>query len=159
MKTTSNNRVRFAEILNMAIHDAQTVDGKASLLEITPILDEYRAAVEASPARSAWARGVKEYADELLEKFGETFEYAAENCETLPELATETLLNGATSWSQYSWGGCSLIYGEDIAARLCTPSELRKCRGGLRNLGGAEWLDHQTRALQQAATLIMTISK
>lgn len=159
MKTTAPNRVRFAEILNMAIYDAPAVDGKASLLEIWPILDEYCAAVEASPARSAWARGVKEYAIELLEKFGEWLECASEYGETLPELSTKTLLNGAASWSQYSFGGGSLIYNEGIAERLCTPSELRKCRGGLRNLGGVEWLDHQARALQQAATLIMTISK
>jgi hypothetical protein len=60
-------------------------------------------------------------------------------------------LNGAKDWSQYSWGGCSLIYDAAIARRLCTPSELKKTRNGERRPNSnEEWLDTQARALNQA---------
>ncbi len=88
MKNTSNNRVRFAEILNTAIYNENDHSPeRISLIEILPILDEYRAAVEALPARSAWVKGVKEYAFELLENFGDQLQYAVEVGETLPELS------------------------------------------------------------------------
>ena len=65
------------------------------------------------------------------------------------------LLNGASDWSQYSWGGCSLIYDGDIAERLCTPSELKKTRNGERRPNSREdWLDVQARALYQASNSI-----
>ena len=38
------------------------------------------------------------------------------------------LLNGASDWNQYSWGGCSLIYNSDIAERVCSPSKLKRQR-------------------------------
>ena len=61
---------------------------------------------------------------------------------------------------QYSWGGCSLCYDVDIAARLCTPSELRKTRNGERRPNGREeWLDVQTRAIHQAANRIFCAAK
>ena len=65
------------------------------------------------------------------------------------------LLNGAADWSQYSWGGCSLIYDGDIAERLCCPSELKKTRNGERRPNSREeWLDVQARALFQAANRV-----
>ena len=39
-------------------------------------------------------------------------------------------LNGASCWEQYSNGGCSLCYNADIAARVCTPSELKRKHSG-----------------------------
>ena len=54
----------------------------------------------------------------------------------------------ADDWSAYSWGGCSLIYNGDIAARLCCPSELARTRNGDRRPNSREeWLDTQARAL------------
>ena len=70
----------------------------------------------------------------------------------------EMLLNGADSWGQYSWGGCSLIYNGDIAERLCSPSEFKKCREGERRPNAREeWLDTQARALYQACNRIKRI--
>ena len=60
-------------------------------------------------------------------------------------------LNGAQDWEQYSWGGSALVYDGDIAAALCTPSELKKTRNGDRRPNSREeWLDVQARALRQA---------
>ena len=67
----------------------------------------------------------------------------------------EDFLNGAENWKEYSWGGCSLIYDQDIAQRLCTPSELKKTKNGTRKPNKQEeWLDTQARALYQAYRMI-----
>lgn len=96
--------------------------------------------------RSAWDKGVTAYAIELVEELD------------TEEVTREKLLNGATDWYQYSWGGCSLIYNCDIAERLCSPSELKKRNGGdWRPNNHEEWLDVQARALLQACNRIMRI--
>ena len=104
--------------------------------------------------RGAWRKGVVAYALDLLEDLKETVTYAPEALDN-ETLLFRVLLNGASDWNQYSWGGCSLCYDHDIAARLCNPTELKRCHGGNRkpNLR-EEWLDTQARALTQAGMLI-----
>lgn len=107
--------------------------------------------------RSAWAKGVTEYALELVEQLGEQIKdgYFDELDLSDPKKVQAALLNGAETWSQYSWGGCSLIYDCNIAERLCTPSELKKTHHGERKPNSREeWLDTQARALCQAARRI-----
>lgn len=105
--------------------------------------------------RSAWDKGVTIYALELCENLNESFEYTGETSKLLKDL-----LNGANTWSEYSWGGCSLIYNGDIAERLCCPSEFKKCREGERRPNSREeWLDVQARALFQACNRIKKIVK
>ncbi len=99
--------------------------------------------------RSTWNKGVTAYALELLEDVSDN-----------EEVTKERLLNGASDWNQYLWGGSSLIYDEDIAKRLCTPSELKKTRNGERKPNASEeWLDTQARALYQACNRIMRIAR
>lgn len=97
---------------------------------------------------SVWNRGVRKYAKELLEK-------ARDN--GITERPTrEQLLNGASSWQEYSFAGCSLISPRDICARLATPSEQRaKKNGELPPNKRETWLDVQARALRQACALII----
>ena len=112
--------------------------------------------IENRKARSAWDRGVKGYALELLESYADGANPAAVylNAESFSGVHSE-LLNGAPDWNRYSWGGCSEIYDQDIAERLCTPPELKKTRNGERRPNAREeWLDTQARALYQAANLI-----
>ena len=115
---------------------------------------ELRKLVEEIPNTSAWKRGVKEYAYELLDNLEEK----AQSYERLPKNGRELeewILNGAISWDDYSYGGCSLIYDGDIAERLCTPSELKKKDGGRLAPNSQEsWLDVQIRALYQACLRI-----
>ena len=114
------------------------------------VFEEIRAELEARKDRSAWDRGVTAYALELVDELEELAAYEGRNPETVKE-CREWMLNGAQNWSQYSWGGSSLIYDRDIAERLCTPSELKKTRHGERRPNGREeWLDTQARALYQA---------
>ena len=99
-------------------------------------------------ARSAWSKGVIDYALELLDNLAELTPEDLKDC----DIVCLALLNGASGWQQYSYGGSSLIYDCDIAERLCTPSELKRCRGGERNPSSREnWLDVQARALRQAS--------
>lgn len=113
--------------------------------------------IESEKQRSAWDKGVTKYALELVEQLGEQINggYFEELDLTEFKKVRAALLNGAANWSQYSWGGCSLIYDSDIAERLCNPSELKKTRNGERRPNSREeWLDTQARALFQAANRV-----
>ena len=64
-------------------------------------------------------------------------------------------MNGEKNWKQFSCGGYALIYDEDIAETLYSPSKLKKCKNGtLRPSKHEQWLDVQARALIQAEKLI-----
>ena len=121
------------------------------------ILDRVTADLEARKDRSAWGRGVNAYALELVEELKERAAYEGRNPEPGAE-CREWMLNGAQDWAQYSWGGSSLIYDDDIAERLCTPSELKKTRHGERRPNNQEeWLDTQARALTQACNRVARV--
>lgn len=100
-------------------------------------------AVEAQKARSAWARGVKQTALDMLDGIDDEMTSATD------------ALNGAESPEHWAFGGCGLIYDADIADLLCTPSELRRTKGGKRPPNSHEsWLDVYARAAWQAYNLI-----
>lgn len=125
-------------------------------------IKELRQAIENEPARSAWDRGRKLYALELLDDLAEAIEGGYFDTANIADRAAlkEQLLNGAKDWSQYSWGGSAWIYDSDIAERLCSPSELKKTRNGERRPNSREeWLDVQARALSQAANMIMRLAR
>lgn len=106
-------------------------------------------ALKSRKTRSAWAKGVNNYAIDLVD--------GIDDCANLTK---EKLLNGARDWSEYSFGGCAFIYDADIAEALCTPSELKAKRGGdLQPNTDETWLDVQARALFQASNLILKIAK
>ena len=99
--------------------------------------------------RSAWDRGVKAYAVELLEDLDDGADLSNE------VMLQKELLDGADNWRQYSEGGCALIYDADIAERICPPSELKRNKWGMLPPNGREsWLEVQARALWQAHKVI-----
>ena len=99
-------------------------------------------------ARSAWSKGVKAFAFDLLD-----------NLEGR-DITKDNLLNGASNWSAYSYGGCAFIYDADIAEHLSTPSELKARKGGDWQPSKNEtWLDVQARALSQACSLILRLNR
>lgn len=105
---------------------------------------------------SKWTTGVQSYVDELLENFNEN--YKGE------QVTLEKLLNGASDWKHYSYGGTSEIYDDDIAERLATPSEIKsrtRKDGSFNQMANANesWLDVQARALHQAAVKVLRQSK
>ena len=103
--------------------------------------------------RSAWSRAVVSDAVDLVDSL---------DCSEIPntwEELKKMLLNGAADWSAYSYGGCALVYNEDIAKHYCTPSELRRVThsdGTISDRANARenWLDVQARALTHSARLI-----
>ena len=123
--------------------------------------------IESEKQRSAWNKGVTQYALEMVEQLGEQIRdgYFDELDLSDSKKVRAALLNGArdwqrpdneyAAWSVYSWSGSALIYDGDIAERLCCPSELKKTRNGERRPNSREeWLDVQARALYQAANRI-----
>jgi len=107
---------------------------------------EHETILAAMPTRSAWARGVKAYAADLLDALDENGLAPTK----------ENMLNGARAWHEWAWRGCGLIYNADIAERLCSPSELKRTRGGdLPPNSCEEWLDVEVHAVGQAAAYIL----
>lgn len=127
--------------------------------DYTALADTIRAELNARHDRSAWDKAVTLYALDLLDDVQE----GADNMERLPLDGAELeqwALNGASSWEQYSNGGCSICYNADIAARVCTPSELKRKHGGTYEPNSREtWLDVQARALYQACNRIRKICR
>ena len=103
--------------------------------------------LEKLTAGSAWRKGVKAYALELVD--GAEVELTGDN-------ALYELLNGADNWWDYSWGGSAYIYEGDIVEQLCTPSEIKRFESGKlsRPNDHEEWMYTQARALHQAYNLI-----
>jgi len=124
-------------------------------------INEIRNAIDNIRTRSAWSAGVKTYADEILDNIATAEAEHRINMAIATRHDLETAaLNGADNWNVYSWGGCSLIYNSDIAATLCTPSELKRTRNGERRPNSREeWLDVQARALYQAYKMVCRLAE
>lgn len=109
--------------------------------------------IEKTNPRSAWDKGVASYAVEIAETLQRI--YGDADLPVQVKTLQSAMLNGAENWRAYSHSGCSFIYDGDIAERLCTPSELKRKRGGeLQPNSNETWLDVQARALRHAACLV-----
>ena len=112
-------------------------------------------AISESKARSAWAKGVKWYALNLVEE-------GYKQDTDIVKVSLSVYLSGAETWKEYSYGahGCALVYDYDIAKRLCTPGELKKTDFGRKQPNGSvTWLAVQAKALRQAYNLIAELIK
>lgn len=126
-------------------------------MDYTTVFAAATQTLEQRKDRSAWDKGVTEYALELVDQLADAVRGGYIDATDLmaPRMLRKALLDGAEDWSAYSWGGCSLIYNGDIAERLCCPSELKRTRNGARRPNSREeWLDTQARALYQAANRV-----
>lgn len=122
------------------------------------IVESIAAKVEQTKARSAWSKGVKNYAEWLIDDLrdGVSGGWIEADDFSNRRLLERAMLNGADSWSQYSEGGCARIYDCDIAYALCTASELKRTDNGRKAPNPREsWIDVQSRALFQAAQLVL----
>ena len=130
-------------------------------MDATDMVVSTTAKVEQTKTRSAWERGVKAYAEELVEELREAVEggYVDESDLSNRRLFERAMLNGAADWRQYSEGGSALCYDGQIAERLCAPWELRKTENGRKDPNPREtWIDVQSRALFQAAQLVLRVA-
>ena len=107
--------------------------------------------IESLPASSAWARGVKSYAINLVVDC---------DIELTPENALKTLLNGARDWIDYSLIGNGLVYNCMIARALCTPCEFQKSNNGTIPPNRRKtWGEVEATALIQAFSIIQLALK
>ena len=103
---------------------------------------------------SAWDKGVLIYAEEIADNLCAHKEYTGERADE------KDLLMGADNWNDYSYGGCSLIYDDEIMHRLSTPSTIKRNPNANWQPNKREtWLDLQTRALKQASNLVLRIMR
>ena len=110
-------------------------------------------------ANSAWNRGVKLYAMEILSNIKDEGQNELSFDENGKLIQKTWTIHGLTQGFDH-WVGCSQsgqfeIYDREIALRLCTASELQKTKFGERNPSKREtWIECQGRALFQARNLI-----
>lgn len=110
--------------------------------------------VEERKTRSYYYKGVKFYALELLEKLKDR----CDNGAITDKRELETILkNGCDTWMSYSKSGSTLYANCDIAKRLLTPTELKRCEYGNKDLGNL-YLVLQASALNDAFSLIWRIA-
>lgn len=128
------------------------------MAKVVKFSDLYKSIEAAKCGKSKWENGVHFLALTIVG------DYEANEPGTACELGEleSTLLNGAANWSQYCYGGNLLIYDQDIAELLCSPSELRRCtakNGALKDPNRREiWMDVQARAAGQAWEMIRKIA-
>ena len=159
LNTETRIRERDNEMLNDKIAECDELIEELNQKISTPenMVKAIRSEVEKTKTRSAWDRGVKEYAVEMLTELGFSAEYGYADADDFSNwmMLHKKLLNGAANWRQYSEGGSALCYDGQIAARLCAPWELRKTDNGRKEPNASEtWIDVQSRALYQAADMI-----
>lgn len=126
---------------------------KATIANIKAISE----AIEARKERSAWRKGVQSYAFHILARFEDWRRFNESEGLECPELDERTALNGAHDWSAWAYGGCGLVYDNNIAVTLCTPSERERWhKRGCPNMANPResWLDVEARAAWQAWRMI-----
>lgn len=103
--------------------------------------------------RSTWAKAVKADALDLVENIVDALDcgYIDVVPEDGPRLRA-LLLNGASDWKQYSWGGCALCYNHQLREHYLTPSERERYTGD--TVRGSHLLDIQASALSQACDIV-----
>ena len=110
------------------------------------VIAHVREELETLPAASAWDKGVKDFAVDMFDSFVEDSKRI-----WIQNITEDDLLNGAKDWKQYSWGGCALVYNDDIRKALC-PDDTGEEK---RSRDGKPWLDVQAEALRKAAQLVL----
>lgn len=108
-------------------------DEGVNAVEVTAgaLLERAAEKIEQDIPRSAFRAGVLAAARELLEDLEERGEFieGRDQVNVIPALSA-ALLNGAPGWTEYSAGGCSLVYSGDIAERYLPPSKRTPARWG-----------------------------
>ena len=115
---------------------------------------------EQEKARGTYQKAICEYAFELCDNIADNYITTADELEHLESITNlkERALNGASDWTQYSWGGCSLCYDYDILARLFCKSIVKKYENS-DSVRGRHLLDWQACALSKAFCKIKFLNK
>lgn len=101
---------------------------------------------ETERKRGQWNKATAYYAYFLLDSYIEICKWHADQNEAIPALSLDIVLNGASGWHQYSYGGCAQVYDGDIAKVVFIPAQFAKWEQG-RKVTAEPLLDIQARAL------------
>lgn len=107
--------------------------------------------------RSAWDKGVKQWALDLLDGMDDKAEFSS-----LTSLLLEAL-SGSLDWKEYCYDDKGIISDYSIVEAFCTPTEKQRYisrLGALRAPNADEtWMDVQVKAATQAWDLIERVAK
>lgn len=118
-----------------------------NILNSPKYLSDMRAYIsETERKRGQWNKATAYYADFLLDSYIEICKWCADQNAAIPALSLDLVLNGASGWHQYSYGGCALVYNGDIAKVVFTPAQFAEWEQG-RKVTAEPLLDIQARAL------------
>lgn len=101
---------------------------------------------ETERKRGQWNKTMAYYADFLLDSYIDICKWSADQNEAIPALSLDVVLNGASGWYQYSYGGLALVYDGDIAKVVFTPAQFANWEQG-RKVTDEPMLYIQARAL------------
>lgn len=109
-------------------------------------------ALNAAPRRTAWERGVLQYASDLFGAYVDSRGITDLDVR-IGKIEEADLLRGAESWQQYK----ALIWDRDICLRLGTKYQIQKTeRGQKQPSRGGTWKELQAKALGEAAQIVIT---
>lgn len=112
-------------------------------------------ALNAAPRRTAWERGVLQYASDLFGAYVDSRDITDLNVR-IGKISEADLLRGAESWQQYGAMGRALIWDRDICLRLGTKYQIQKTeRGQKQPSRGGTWKELQVKALGEAAQIVI----
>lgn len=113
--------------------------------KLTQYLSDMRAYIsKTEQKRGQWNKTMAYYAYFLLDSYIDICKWRADQNEAIPDLSLDLVLNGASGWHQYSYGGCALVYDGDIAKTVFTPAQFTKWEQG-RKVTDEPLLDIQAR--------------
>lgn len=107
--------------------------------------------------KSKLFESIKKYIGELIDDLEDRHKFSELifTKSLSPKDVESLLLCGAKNWNQYSHGGFSLFYNEDIAKRCETEENLKK----IKDIETVNWLDIQGKRLALAASCILEAYK
>lgn len=147
----------FSDFLRILDVDGIRLHRKRTGVTLTVVCRLIETSIRVDAGRSAWAKGVAEYALGLIEELETNIHDGYVSASVFANVAEleKAMLNGAKNWKQYSESGCAFCYDHQIAKRLCAPWELRKTDYGRKDPNPREsWIDVQSRALYQAFQMV-----
>ena len=112
-------------------------------------------ALNAVPRRTAWERGVMQYASDLFGAYVDS-RGITDLVVRIGKISEADLLRGADSWRQYGEMGHAFIWDRDICLRLGTKYQIQKTeRGQKQPSRGGTWKELQAKALGEAARIVI----
>lgn len=148
---TQEKRILPALVTNRIADNAEEGKKATSVDYADIVKSAIVAKIVDTPAHSAWDKGVKKFAVDLFKYIAADRDVVGIFC-----ISAEDVPGYDGDWWEFSFHGNRLVHDSDIAETLCTPSELKRKKGGaLPPKRGRTWRDVQVQALEEAWCLVL----